>query len=216
MQRLGIGGRVDLARDIESQPGPFVQRLRNLRELVLLARRKRVGGAGRKFHICKVLATTPGQRADQRKWRRRDLDEQVTMILTTMPNTENCGSSSEPLTGRLRSISPFEFFSSDTANSTGSFVASGLSTLSPKVRKVGRQPGYRAVDVGDVGRLIRFDEAIGKVDPRRSQRDAIDRHRWRAGCCGSRAGRRIRCRRWGSRWRCRRAGGRRSPGGSRR
>ncbi|MNS72611.1 hypothetical protein D3C72_1060290 [compost metagenome] len=52
---------------------------------------------------------------------------------TTMPPTENSGSSSEPDTGRLMSILPRESFSSATANSTGSLVASGLLVLSPKV-----------------------------------------------------------------------------------
>ena len=40
---------------------------------------------------------------------------------------------SVPATGSWRSISPRRFFSSDTASCTGSFVASGLSTRSPKV-----------------------------------------------------------------------------------
>ena len=55
------------------------------------------------------------------------------MTFQMMPPTENCGSSSEPEMGRLTSISPRAFFNSDTASSTGSLVASGLSTRSPKV-----------------------------------------------------------------------------------
>ncbi len=52
---------------------------------------------------------------------------------TTMPPTENSGSSSEPEIGRLMSMLPRESFSSATASSTGSLVASGLLVLSPKV-----------------------------------------------------------------------------------
>ncbi len=55
------------------------------------------------------------------------------MTCTMIPPTENFGSSSEPEIGRLMSISPRVFFSSDTASSTGSLVAVGLSTFSPKV-----------------------------------------------------------------------------------
>ena len=55
------------------------------------------------------------------------------MTCTMIPPTENFGSSSEPEIGRLMSISPRVFFSSDTASSTGSLVAVGLSTLSPNV-----------------------------------------------------------------------------------
>ncbi|MNO09580.1 hypothetical protein D3C81_2328440 [compost metagenome] len=45
----------------------------------------------------------------------------------------NSGSDNEPDTGRFTSITPLRSFSSDTASSTGSLVASGLSTRSPKV-----------------------------------------------------------------------------------
>ena len=54
-------------------------------------------------------------------------------IFSTSPKMLNSGSSSVPLTGRRRSISPRLFLSSDTASCTGRFTASGLSTLSPKV-----------------------------------------------------------------------------------
>ncbi len=45
----------------------------------------------------------------------------------------NFGSSMDPVTGRSRRISPFRSFRSATASRTGSFVALGLSTASPKV-----------------------------------------------------------------------------------
>ncbi|EWS57439.1 hypothetical protein Y694_04564 [Methylibium sp. T29-B] len=55
------------------------------------------------------------------------------MTRTTMRPTENWGSSRLPLIGKSMSITPFRSFSSETASSTGSFSASGLSILSPKV-----------------------------------------------------------------------------------
>ncbi len=54
------------------------------------------------------------------------------MICTTTPQMENCGSSRVPSMGRSRLITPLRSLSSDTTNSTGSLVAVGLSTCSPK------------------------------------------------------------------------------------
>ncbi len=55
------------------------------------------------------------------------------MICQTTPQMLNFGSSIDPVTGRSRWISPLRSFRSATASRTGSFVASGLSTASPKV-----------------------------------------------------------------------------------
>ena len=55
------------------------------------------------------------------------------MTRSTMPPTLNCGSSSEPLIGSSTSMTPLRSFISATASSTGSLVAVGLSTFSPKV-----------------------------------------------------------------------------------
>ena len=56
-----------------------------------------------------------------------------TRACSTIPPTLNCGSDSEPETGRRRSIWPWEFLSSATARRIGRLIALGLSTLSPKV-----------------------------------------------------------------------------------
>ena len=57
----------------------------------------------------------------------------LTMTLRMMPPTLNWGSSSDPLIGRSTSMTPLRSFISATARSTGALIASGLSTLSPKV-----------------------------------------------------------------------------------
>ena len=61
------------------------------------------------------------------------LVSRLMITCTRIPPIEKCGSSSDPEMGRLMSISPRLFLSSATASSTGSLVAVGLSTRSPKV-----------------------------------------------------------------------------------
>ena len=50
-----------------------------------------------------------------------------------MPPTLNCGSLIEPLIGRLMSITPWRSLQQRHRQRTGSLVALGLSTRSPKV-----------------------------------------------------------------------------------
>jgi len=59
----------------------------------------------------------------------------IRLTITRMmsPPIENSGSSSEPEMGSRMSITPFLSLSSANASSTGSLVASGLSTRWPKV-----------------------------------------------------------------------------------
>ncbi|MNN55523.1 hypothetical protein D3C81_1704030 [compost metagenome] len=61
------------------------------------------------------------------------LVSRLTITRTITPPMLNSGSDSDPDTGRFTSITPLRSFSNDTASSTGSFTASGLSTRSPKV-----------------------------------------------------------------------------------
>ncbi len=102
------------------------------------------------------------------------------MTWTISPPTENCGSSSEPEIGRLRSISPRLFLSSAIARLTGSFVASGLSTGLPKVELVDEDVVFGAQLavfqlVGDIEReLALLDVVAGVLARIRRKRDKID------------------------------------------
>ncbi len=59
------------------------------------------------------------------------LVNRLTMAFRINPPRLNCGSSSEPDSGRSMSITPLRSCSSATANRTGRLVASGLSDLGP-------------------------------------------------------------------------------------
>ena len=86
-----------------------------------------------------------------------------------MPPTLNCGSSGEPEMGRLMSISPLRFCSSDTASLTGSLVALG------------------AIDLVAERQLVEEDAVVGGswvvvdlVLEEQRQLAALDRIAWRS------------------------------------
>ena len=80
------------------------------------------------------------------------------------PPTENCGSSSDPEIGSSMSITPARSLSSETASSTGSLVAVGLSTRCAE-RELVEHQRFSADELAVLDLVVHVERELALLDP---------------------------------------------------
>jgi hypothetical protein len=178
LPRLALALEPALAADREGERRPVDQRLRDLVEaLARLGRERRGAGAN---SIVDVSPLPPPLDASSANGDVTALTIRLPISLKTMPASENCGSLSEPLTGRSMSITPFLSASSATASLTGRFGGRALDLLAER-ELVEDDPVARAQlpvglhDVGEVDAQLAALDAVARVlDRVRRQRRELE------------------------------------------
>ena len=96
----------------------------------------RSGRPARNSRLSSSPASTPTRLPSNIKGEATILTMRLAMALPTMPPKLNCGSLISPDTGKSRSMLPSTSFNRATARSSGSDVASGCGTLSPRANSL--------------------------------------------------------------------------------